>query len=160
MTLPNSTTNLLRIPPPPSLSSETTEPTLEGLLNQILTLTLKDGRIIVGVFICVDKGCNIVLREAEEFQGGAATLTRPLTGQQGEEDGEEASKREEMDRLLKANREEYWPRSEPFAGWGTGFGGRNMGMVGVKGEDVVKIEVGKEIWRGIGGKVDQEETGE
>ncbi|KAK8845452.1 hypothetical protein IAR55_006165 [Kwoniella newhampshirensis] len=202
-TLPRTTSNLLRMPhptaSPPAQDKDSGRPSLEVLLNQIVTLTLVDGRVIVGLFTCVDKGCNIILKEAEEFGGGVSMLGETSRQESSEELGSEVGdKNDEVDHdenradevgngngtktekvqdtvtkaevepeaetekdeetelleRLRKNRAEYWPRSEPFGGWGSGFGGRGLGMVGVKGKDVVKIEVGKEVWRGIGGEVD------
>lgn len=114
----------------PPQTTATATPALENLLGQVVFITLSDARTIIGYFTCVDRGGNIILREAEEFPA--------------------PPKNEEEEEMCR-NREEYWPRSEPFAGWGTGWGGRGMGLVGVNIRDVDSIRVRAETWVGLGG---------
>ncbi|WVR08723.1 hypothetical protein IAU60_005781 [Kwoniella sp. DSM 27419] len=139
--------DLLSDTPSPTRTPSTPRPTLQGLLGQELTLLLRDGRTFIGYLLCIDKGVNIILRDAEEF--------RPDYPVEDEQPAKLSQ--EELDRWteIRRNRQMYWPRSEPFGGEGTGWGGRGMGMVGVKGSDVVKIEVAKDVWRGMGGLPDE-----
>ncbi|OWZ79284.1 hypothetical protein C365_02213 [Cryptococcus neoformans Bt85] len=133
----------LKEPPPPSL---------RALIGQVLTITLIDGRIIKGYFTCVDKQCNIILNEAEEFRPRPTSLIakeqallegRPIEGKLAEESDEEK---------VWKNREKYWPKSEPFGGYATGWGGRPLSMVCMKKGDIAKIEVEKDVWKWIGGQ--------
>ncbi|WVQ80365.1 hypothetical protein IAT38_002470 [Cryptococcus sp. DSM 104549] len=174
------------LPPPPPPSSAPLKPSLEALLGAPLTLTLVDGRTIIGYFACVDQQCNIVLRDAEEFRkppaGLAASMERAekrrearrAAGEGGGREGEEVGPDEEdAGQLLEddgeddeevkvwKNREAYWPKSEPFAGYGSGWGGRSVGLVAAKEKDVVKIEVPDEVWGMMGGKkIDEEKRRE
>ncbi|WRT63684.1 uncharacterized protein IL334_000607 [Kwoniella shivajii] len=121
---------------------------LESLLGQTLSLTLTDRRVIVGHLLCVDKGENIILKNAEEFKSILPANFDTLSQ-------EEKSEWEKV----KKNREDYWPRSEPFNGWNSGWGGRSIGMIGVKGSDVTKIEVEKEVLECLGSRVEKENRG-
>ena len=40
---------------------------LKELLNKRLRISIKDGRVIDGHFMCTDNSCNIVLSNCEEF---------------------------------------------------------------------------------------------
>ena len=40
---------------------------LEGYLNKRMRVSLSDGRVIDGMFLCTDKDCNMVLGNCEEF---------------------------------------------------------------------------------------------
>ena len=40
---------------------------LKELLNKRLRISLRDGRVIDGHFMCTDNACNIVLSNCEEF---------------------------------------------------------------------------------------------
>ena len=40
---------------------------LQSLLNKRLRISIKDGRVIDGHFMCTDNSCNIVLSNCEEF---------------------------------------------------------------------------------------------
>jgi small nuclear ribonucleoprotein (snRNP)-like protein len=93
---------------------------LASLLDQPLRVTTPDKRSFIGRLRCVDRGCNIILVDAEEF------LPLPET-------------EEELMRRLKWD--EYWPKSERYSGEGEGWGGRQVGMVMIKGSDCVKIEL-------------------
>ncbi|XAO26524.1 hypothetical protein I312_105361 [Cryptococcus bacillisporus CA1280] len=110
-------------------SKDRPRPSLRALIGQVLTITLIDGRTIKGYFTCVDKQCNIILNEAEEFRPRPASLIakeqallecRPIEGNLAEESDEEK---------VWKNREKYWPKSEPFGGYATGWGGRPLSMV-------------------------------
>ncbi|WVW81759.1 hypothetical protein I302_103755 [Kwoniella bestiolae CBS 10118] len=122
------------------------KPTLHSLLNQLLTITLKDNRTIIGHLLCVDHNQNIILRDAEEFKP-FYPHSHPQMTQEEKERWDE----------VRRNREEYWPRSEPLPVHCTdrGWGGRGVGMVCIRGRDVGRIEVGREVWRGLGGEVDK-----
>ncbi|EAL18156.1 hypothetical protein CNBK1770 [Cryptococcus deneoformans B-3501A] len=145
----------LRVPTPmpqEDPSKESSRPSLRALIGQVLTITLIDGRIIKGYFTCVDKQCNVILNEAEEFRPRPASLIakeqallegRPIEGKLAEESDEEK---------VWKNREKYWPKSEPFGGYATGWGGRSLSMVCMKKDDIAKIEVEKDVWKWIGGQ--------
>ena len=47
---------------------------LESLLSKRLRITIKDGRIIDGNFMCTDDACNVVISNCEEF------LTQSVVG--------------------------------------------------------------------------------
>ncbi|OCF36118.1 hypothetical protein I317_06896 [Kwoniella heveanensis CBS 569] len=158
---------------PPILTNSTPMPTpartpsLRDLIGQPLTLDLVDGRQIIGFLLCVDREQNIILRDAEEFRPlyPSSLMSSSSSGVSGnaiDSDAEEEYQKHRRHRWdeVRANREMYWPRSEPFGGWESGWGGRCMGMVGVKGGDVVKIQVDKALWKGIGGISDQGLEGE
>ncbi|WVQ76290.1 hypothetical protein IAR50_005955 [Cryptococcus sp. DSM 104548] len=139
-------------PTPRDLFQNKPGPSLRSLVGQPLTITLTDGRILIGYFTCVDKQCNIILSNAEEFRPPPASLQAkelaaaeglPLVGELAEETEEE--------RVWK-NREKYWPKSEPFGGYGTGWGGRGLAMVCMKKEDIAKVEMEKEAWKWMGGQ--------
>lgn len=40
---------------------------LEGYLDKRMRVSLSDGRVIDGMFLCTDKDCNMVLGNCEEF---------------------------------------------------------------------------------------------
>ena len=107
---------------------------------------MPDGRYFIGRFTCTDSQSNIILDHAEEFRPS------PQTDEQ---------------RLLKENRDMYYPKSQrgpaDGPGWGKWSGeggeigqgkeeGRILGLVLIPGKDVVKMEVIDEHWREEGGE--------
>lgn len=40
---------------------------LEGLLNKSMRIRMTDGRTLVGLFLCTDRDCNVILGSAQEF---------------------------------------------------------------------------------------------
>ena len=131
MTTPPIPSSSSASPPPQSSASFASSPapdpasraitSLSILLDQPLRITILDNRIFIGLFICVDPQCNIILAQAEEFRP-------PLD-----------------DVELERNREMYWPKSQRGPGEGEGWGGRQVGMILLPGKAVVKIEV-EEGW--------------
>ena len=107
---------------PPSQSQAVSS--LTSLLNQPLRVTIIDRRTFIGTFICIDRGCNIILSNAEEFRPPPAD--------------------EEEDEMLR-NRDMYWPKSQRADGEGEGWGGRQVGMILIPGKDVAMVEV-EEGW--------------
>lgn len=43
---------------------------IQELTNQMLRVTIKDGRTFDGIFKCVDPECNIVLASSVEYAAG------------------------------------------------------------------------------------------
>jgi small nuclear ribonucleoprotein (snRNP)-like protein len=84
---------------------------LTDLLESTLVITITDGRSFVGHFICTDRDQNIILNQAEEFL--------PHWTADGKNGQEEAAER---------------PVS--VGAWG----GREVGMIMLRGRDIVKIE--------------------
>lgn len=97
---------------------------LRSLLFKTLRITIKDGRYFVGHFSSVDSSANIVVSQAEEFLPSPDDLRRryPMP--------------EDADEQTYAY---PWPYDAPLVIGPAG--GREMGMVLIKGQDVVKIEV-------------------
>ncbi|EGD73292.1 hypothetical protein PTSG_05008 [Salpingoeca rosetta] len=56
------------------MAEEEARSMLKGLLGKLVRVGVSDGRIVQGVFSCVDNGCNIVLTHANEWKGP------PITG--------------------------------------------------------------------------------
>ncbi|XP_041094332.1 N-alpha-acetyltransferase 38, NatC auxiliary subunit [Polyodon spathula] len=40
---------------------------LENLLNKSMRIHMTDGRTLVGLFLCSDRDCNVILGSAQEF---------------------------------------------------------------------------------------------
>ncbi|KAM8899456.1 N-alpha-acetyltransferase 38, NatC auxiliary subunit isoform 2-T2 [Spinachia spinachia] len=40
---------------------------LEALLNKNMKIRMTDGRTLVGLFLCTDRDCNVILGSAQEF---------------------------------------------------------------------------------------------
>ncbi|XP_029530311.1 N-alpha-acetyltransferase 38, NatC auxiliary subunit-like [Oncorhynchus nerka] len=40
---------------------------LESLLNKNMRIRMTDGRTLVGLFLCTDRDCNVILGSAQEF---------------------------------------------------------------------------------------------
>lgn len=40
---------------------------LENLLNKSMRIRMTDGRTLVGLFLCTDRDCNVILGSAQEF---------------------------------------------------------------------------------------------
>ncbi len=40
---------------------------LQSYLNKRMRISISDGRIVDGMFLCTDRDCNIVLANCEEF---------------------------------------------------------------------------------------------
>ncbi|KAJ3585174.1 hypothetical protein NHX12_013895 [Muraenolepis orangiensis] len=40
---------------------------LEALLNKNMRIRMTDGRTLVGLFLCTDRDCNVILGSAQEF---------------------------------------------------------------------------------------------
>lgn len=52
----------------PDLSSSSqARQKLEGLLNKNMRIRMTDGRTLVGLFLCTDRDCNVILGSAQEF---------------------------------------------------------------------------------------------
>ncbi|OAD78401.1 hypothetical protein PHYBLDRAFT_107729 [Phycomyces blakesleeanus NRRL 1555(-)] len=47
---------------------------LEGYLNQKTRVRIRDGRVFIGKFVCIDKQKNIILSQANEYRGGELYL--------------------------------------------------------------------------------------
>ena len=91
---------------------------LKDTLYETYRVTTTDQRSFVGSFICIDKGLNIILSQAEEF----------------------------LPDDRKAEIPAWWPQSEVDGGGG--YGGRQVGMVLIPGKEVVKVEaVVSEEWK-------------
>jgi small nuclear ribonucleoprotein (snRNP)-like protein len=131
-TLPHSIAPQLPTPPPctsksPSLPSPSQTETISRLTSLLLVrlrITIPDNRTFIGTFICLDKGCNIILSATEEFQ--------PAPTNADEEE-------------VRGNREMYWPNVKGR------WGGREVGMVLIPGREVVRVEV-EESWEERGGE--------
>ena len=54
----------------PQMSSSTSHCSIRGLLQQLLRITVTDGRIFIGSFAGTDQPLNILLINAEEFRIG------------------------------------------------------------------------------------------
>jgi small nuclear ribonucleoprotein (snRNP)-like protein len=53
-----------------TMTSEEGAKTIERWLNQRLRITIHDKRSFEGWFKCVDRDCNIVLQDTDEFREG------------------------------------------------------------------------------------------
>ncbi|XP_047665166.1 N-alpha-acetyltransferase 38, NatC auxiliary subunit [Tachysurus fulvidraco] len=40
---------------------------LENLLNKSMKIQMTDGRTLLGLFLCTDRDCNVILGSAQEF---------------------------------------------------------------------------------------------
>uniref|UniRef100_V9LD89 LSM domain-containing protein 1 n=1 Tax=Callorhinchus milii TaxID=7868 RepID=V9LD89_CALMI len=40
---------------------------LEGLLNKSMRIRMTDGRTLIGLFLCTDRDCNVILGSAQEY---------------------------------------------------------------------------------------------
>ncbi|KAM9407027.1 N-alpha-acetyltransferase 38, NatC auxiliary subunit-like isoform 1-T1 [Salvelinus alpinus] len=50
-----------------SSSSSRVRQKLESLLNKNMRIRMTDGRTLVGLFLCTDRDCNVILGSAQEF---------------------------------------------------------------------------------------------
>lgn len=48
-------------------SSSQARQKLKGLLNKNMRIRMTDGRTLVGLFLCTDRDCNVILGSAQEF---------------------------------------------------------------------------------------------
>ncbi|XP_077062425.1 N-alpha-acetyltransferase 38, NatC auxiliary subunit isoform X2 [Siphateles boraxobius] len=46
---------------------------LENLLNKSMRIRMTDGRTLVGLFLCTDRDCNVILGSAQEFLKSSVT---------------------------------------------------------------------------------------
>jgi len=53
---------------------------LRSYLTRLARVVIKDGRVFIGMFACIDKGRNIVLINTDEFRMGSAPDTVGATG--------------------------------------------------------------------------------
>ncbi|XP_061524640.1 N-alpha-acetyltransferase 38, NatC auxiliary subunit isoform X1 [Phyllopteryx taeniolatus] len=49
---------------------------LQGLLNKNMRIRMTDGRTLVGLFLCTDRDCNIILGSAQEFLKSTDTFSQ------------------------------------------------------------------------------------
>ncbi|CAG5929163.1 unnamed protein product, partial [Menidia menidia] len=49
---------------------------LEGLLNKNMRIRMTDGRTLVGLFLCTDRDCNVILGSAQEFLKSSDTFSQ------------------------------------------------------------------------------------
>ena len=61
--------------PPETMTNEEGSAAIKGWLNQRLRITITDSRSFEGWFKCIDRDCNIVLANTEEFHDGTISLT-------------------------------------------------------------------------------------
>uniref|UniRef100_UPI00398E9681 N-alpha-acetyltransferase 38, NatC auxiliary subunit n=1 Tax=Pristiophorus japonicus TaxID=55135 RepID=UPI00398E9681 len=40
---------------------------LESLLNKSMRIRMTDGRTLIGLFLCTDRDCNVILGSAQEY---------------------------------------------------------------------------------------------
>ncbi|WWC58089.1 uncharacterized protein I303_100624 [Kwoniella dejecticola CBS 10117] len=141
--------------------------TLDSFLHKQLSITLIDRRIIVGHLICVDGGMNIILNDTTEYR---PLYPRPRDELSQEEirawdefrenretywpvsDPFQPSMNMNMNVNMNGNRNPTMDpegedsrqdiEQEDVEGWWP----RSIGMVCVKGKDVKKIEMRKEVW--------------
>lgn len=139
-------------PPPTQISRPTAEEAtsfLTSLLDRPLRVTLKDDRTVIGRLYVIDGGGNMILSEAEEFPANLIDLFDVNRDQN--KAGLNADEEEELywrSERVRAEINERWekgekwlPKSEPFGGPGTGWGGRGLGLVLAKMEDCTRIEL-------------------
>uniref|UniRef100_A0A4W5KC80 N-alpha-acetyltransferase 38, NatC auxiliary subunit n=1 Tax=Hucho hucho TaxID=62062 RepID=A0A4W5KC80_9TELE len=50
-----------------SSSSSRVRQKLDSLLNKNMRIRMTDGRTLVGLFLCTDRDCNVILGSAQEF---------------------------------------------------------------------------------------------
>ncbi|XP_069776238.1 N-alpha-acetyltransferase 38, NatC auxiliary subunit isoform X2 [Narcine bancroftii] len=58
---------------------------LESLLNRSMRIRMTDGRTLVGLFLCTDRDCNVILGSAQEYlkptgRGAGAGFTLRVPG--------------------------------------------------------------------------------
>ncbi|XP_077062424.1 N-alpha-acetyltransferase 38, NatC auxiliary subunit isoform X1 [Siphateles boraxobius] len=57
---------------------------LENLLNKSMRIRMTDGRTLVGLFLCTDRDCNVILGSAQEFLKSSVTQCTTDSFSQGE----------------------------------------------------------------------------
>ncbi|XP_044197434.1 N-alpha-acetyltransferase 38, NatC auxiliary subunit isoform X1 [Thunnus albacares] len=57
-------------------SSSQARQKLEGLLNKNMRIRMTDGRTLVGLFLCTDRDCNVILGSAQEFLKSTDTFSQ------------------------------------------------------------------------------------
>ncbi|XP_056091905.1 N-alpha-acetyltransferase 38, NatC auxiliary subunit [Rhinichthys klamathensis goyatoka] len=57
---------------------------LDNLLNKSMRIRMTDGRTLVGLFLCTDRDCNVILGSAQEFLKSTGTQYTPDSFSQGE----------------------------------------------------------------------------
>uniref|UniRef100_A0A3P9P390 N-alpha-acetyltransferase 38, NatC auxiliary subunit n=1 Tax=Poecilia reticulata TaxID=8081 RepID=A0A3P9P390_POERE len=57
-------------------SSSQARQKLEGLLNKNMRIRMTDGRTLVGLFLCTDRDCNVILGSAQEFLKSSDTFSQ------------------------------------------------------------------------------------
>ncbi|KAG7497616.1 hypothetical protein JOB18_040852 [Solea senegalensis] len=62
--------------PDVSSSSSLARQKLEGLLNKNMRIRMTDGRTLVGLFLCTDRDCNVILGSAQEFLKSTDTFSQ------------------------------------------------------------------------------------
>ncbi|XP_028330399.1 N-alpha-acetyltransferase 38, NatC auxiliary subunit isoform X1 [Gouania willdenowi] len=59
-----------------SSSSSEARQKLESLLNKNMRIRMTDGRTLVGLFLCTDRDCNVILGSAQEFLKSTDTFSQ------------------------------------------------------------------------------------
>ncbi|XP_077444526.1 N-alpha-acetyltransferase 38, NatC auxiliary subunit-like isoform X5 [Stigmatopora argus] len=49
---------------------------LQGLLNKNMRIRMTDSRTLVGLFLCTDRDCNVILGSVQEFLKSADTFSQ------------------------------------------------------------------------------------
>ncbi|KAM9440560.1 N-alpha-acetyltransferase 38, NatC auxiliary subunit [Clarias gariepinus] len=49
---------------------------LENLLNKSMKIRMTDGRTLLGLFLCTDRDCNVILGSAQEFLRSADSFSQ------------------------------------------------------------------------------------
>lgn len=79
-------------------SSSQARQKLEGLLNKNMRIRMTDGRTLVGLFLCTDRDCNVILGSAQEFlKSTGVWKTTEMTKHNNEEIDELFSACESLD---------------------------------------------------------------
>ncbi|KAJ3023938.1 hypothetical protein HKX48_009146 [Thoreauomyces humboldtii] len=57
-------------PPLPVKSTSKSLQRLQSFLNERMRVTISDGRVFIGYFMCIDSARNLILSSSEEFKDG------------------------------------------------------------------------------------------
>jgi len=102
---------------------------LRRLLNRNMKITMTDGRTLIGMFLCTDKNCNVILGSCQEYLNYELVEAQQKRQQQLQQKSESPLSSEGSEE--SASTEEIGPIEEP----------RVLGLAMVPGHHIVSIHV-------------------
>jgi len=112
--------------------------TIHLLLGSKLRITMTDGRIVHGKFLCLDRLGNIILENAVEFRRIVYIPPPPSVAIASEDEGNRSSSSD-----VNTNYKSRCNNDQPMFTWNTE---RSLSQAVIQGNRLAKVEIAKREW--------------